>query len=62
MHSHETVNNITSQKRIKRQCCDIDGKMPVSQDLESDLDPAHTQLGEGNGNPLQYSCLENPMD
>ena len=21
-----------------------------------------TILGEGNGNPLQYSCLENPMD
>ena len=21
----------------------------------------HTN-GEGNGNPLQYSCLENPMD
>ena len=19
-------------------------------------------IGEGNGNPLQYSCLENPMD
>ena len=19
-------------------------------------------LGEGHGNPLQYSCLENPMD
>ena len=19
-------------------------------------------LGDGNGNPLQYSCLENPMD
>ena len=19
-------------------------------------------LGEGNGNPLQYCCLENPMD
>jgi len=19
-------------------------------------------LGEGNGNPLQYPCLENPMD
>ena len=19
-------------------------------------------LGEGNGNPLQYSCLENPMN
>ena len=22
----------------------------------------HTQIGEGNGNPFQYSCLENPMD
>ena len=21
-----------------------------------------TPLGEGNGTPLQYSCLENPMD
>ena len=22
----------------------------------------HYFLGEGNGNPLQYSCLENPRD
>ena len=22
----------------------------------------HTDNGEGNGTPLQYSCLENPMD
>ena len=22
----------------------------------------HLNLGEGNGTPLQYSCLENPMD
>ena len=22
----------------------------------------HFYIGEGNGNPLQYSCLENPMD
>ena len=21
----------------------------------------HASIGEGNGNPLQYSCLENPM-
>ena len=21
-----------------------------------------TNIGEGNGNPLQYSCLENPRD
>ena len=23
---------------------------------------SHTCIGEGNGNPLQYSCLENPRD
>jgi len=23
---------------------------------------ARRSSGEGNGNPLQYSCLENPMD
>ena len=23
---------------------------------------SHSCTGEGNGNPLQYSCLENPMD
>jgi len=22
----------------------------------------HKDIGEGNGTPLQYSCLENPMD
>ena len=22
----------------------------------------YTLIGEGNGNPLQYSCQENPMD
>ena len=22
----------------------------------------HSEIGEGNGTPLQYSCLENPMD
>ena len=22
----------------------------------------HIEAGEGNGNPLQYSCLENPVD
>ena len=22
----------------------------------------YSQLGEGNGTPLQYSCLENPLD
>ena len=26
------------------------------------LNPSHGTIGEGNGTPLQYSCLENPMD
>ena len=26
------------------------------------LKPARMAIGEGNGTPLQYSCLENPMD
>ena len=26
------------------------------------LDYLVLKIGEGNGNPLQYSCLENPMD
>ena len=26
------------------------------------LSPCQTGDGEGNGTPLQYSCLENPMD
>ena len=26
------------------------------------LNPLSNPDGEGNGNPLQYSCLENPMD
>ena len=25
-------------------------------------EPPHWSPGEGNGNPLQYSCLENPVD
>ena len=26
------------------------------------LNFCHLPIGEGNGTPLQYSCLENPMD
>ena len=28
----------------------------------SNLACMHACIGEGNGNPLQYSCLENPRD
>ena len=43
--------------------CSSDGKEPVCNagDLGS-IPGSGRSPGEGNGNPLQYSCLENPMD
>ena len=40
-----------------------DGKVSVynAGDLGS-IPGSGRSLGEGNGNPLQYYCLENPMD
>ena len=40
-----------------------DGKVSVynAEDLGS-IPGSGRFPGEGNGNPLQYSCLENPMD
>ena len=34
------------------------GSLGVGHDQATSL----SRIGEGNGNPLQYSCLENPMD
>ena len=39
----------------------------LEKTVESPLDcreiqPVHSDYSEGNGIPLQYSCLENPMD
>ena len=39
--------------------------VPVSQIVNAKdafLKEIKNAAGEGNGNPLQYSCLENPMD
>ena len=35
---------------------------PVTGAQFSDLQSSILSSGEGNGNPLQYSCLANPMD
>ena len=32
------------------------------RETESSIPGSGRSPGEGNGNPLQYSCLENPMD
>ena len=40
-----------------------DGKASVYNAGDLGLIPGlGRSSGEGNGNPLQYSCLENPMD
>ena len=40
-----------------------DGKESACSAENLDLIPGLGRSpGEGNGNPLQYSCLENPMD
>ena len=40
-----------------------DGKASVSDAGDPGSIPVlEESSGEGNGNPLQYSCLENPMD
>ena len=36
--------------------------MPKNVQTTAELHSSHTLFGVGNGNPLQYSCLENPMD
>jgi len=36
--------------------------MPKNAQTTTHLHSSHTLVGEGNGTPLQYSCLENPMD
>ena len=39
---------------VKTSACNV-------EDLGS-IPGLETSTGEGDGNPLQYSCLENPMD
>ena len=40
-----------------------DGKSPAyNAGYPGSIPLSGRSPGEGNGNPLQYSCLENPMD
>ena len=37
-------------------------RLPIMQVDLGSISVLGRSPGEGNGNPLQYSCLENPMD
>ena len=44
-------------------CSNMDGPRDCHAEWsKSDKDKYISLIGEGNGTPLQYSCLENPMD
>ena len=44
-------------------CCGSDGKESACKaGVVGSIPGQERSPGEGNGNPLQYSCLENPMD
>ena len=49
-----TLHGFTSDSEVKASACNVGdlGQIPGSG----------RSPGEGNGNSLQYSCLENPMD
>ena len=53
----------TELEQIISQCGGSDSKASVynAEDLRS-IPGSGRSPGEGNGNPLQYYCLENPMD
>ena len=48
-----TVFSITSRT--------ADTEKELNKDLSNELERPSLESGEGNGTPLQYSCLENPM-
>ena len=41
--------------------CSVVKNLPASAD-EGSIPRSERSPGEGNGNPLRYSCLENPVD
>ena len=54
--------SLSSGKNHQPQVEGLPALGPVRLELSILLSTARASLREGNGNPLQYSCLENPMD
>ena len=54
---------VKQETRVKSLPGGSDGKASVCNAGDPGLIPGLGRSpGEGNGSPLQYSCLENPMD
>ena len=54
----ESELKMNSSSKYKMQKC----KTSMRKQRRKSLRPYMREEGEGNGTPLQYSCLENPMD
>ena len=48
--------------RFSLKVCNAVKNLPDSVGDKSSIPGSGRSPGEGNGSPLQYSCLENPMD
>ena len=63
MQIFKIVFSFPSDKYTGMKLLDPDGKASAYNAGDPASIPGEGRSpGEGNGNPLQYSCLENPMD
>ena len=51
---YNEIEKVVSSSEVKASACNAGGQVLIPGSGRSP--------GEGSGNPLQYSCLENPMD
>ena len=61
LYRKSMFNNLRKSQTIFKNCCTSSYSLHQHMMVPIFLYP-HQHIGEGNGNPLQYSCLANPMD
>ena len=49
-------------RKVERNLCRVSVNYNIFKQLKLFLHTPAAFTGEGSGSPLQYSCLENPMD
>ena len=60
--SQTSLSSPFQQKGFANQTCFFPGYLTMNAKNFLWNSRSRTSIGEGNGNPFQYSCLENPMD